>query len=383
MVKVVVTGISIHTCLGDTKSTWNGIHQGISGLKTLQPFASCCHLPLGLIAAQPSQPHQLTLQLIRALCLNSKIKIPGEDIGVVIGSSRGCQSQWEVLLQQRSSLNFEAKKISTPSWLQTLPYQPATITAGFLGASGLVFSPVNACATGLVAIAQGYELIKHKRCSQVVVGAVETPITPLTIAGFSNMKALAKQRCDPFGRQRDGFVLAEGGAMLLLETEKSALARQAKIYGEILGWGMNCDAEAMIAPEAKAKTAIKAIEKCLQVARLKPQQIDYIHAHGTATILNDQREAKIIAEIFPHFPKVSSTKGATGHTLGASGAIAMALNFLSLDKQILLPNIAFSPAEFELNFCQQSHNYSLQNMLCFSFGFGGQNVIIAMGKYKN
>ena len=383
MVKVVVTGISIQSCLGDTKSTWNGICQGISGIKIHQPFAFFSPLPLGLIDSQPAKLSELTLQLIRALCLDAKINLPAKDIGIVIGSSRGCQSQWEMLLQQLSSPDFQPQNISTPSWLQTLPYQPATISADFLGAAGVVFSPANACATGLAAIAQGYELIKQKRCSQVVVGAVETPVTPLTLAGFSKMKALAKRRCDPFGSQRDGFVLAEGGAMLLLETEESALARQVQIYGEILGWGMNCDAETITAPEAQAKTAMKALEKCLQLAGLHPQQIDYIHAHGTATILNDQREAKIIEDIFPHFPKVSSTKGATGHTLGASGAIATALNFLSLKKQILLPNVAFSPSEFKLNFCQHSRNYYLQNMLCFSFGFGGQNVIIAMGKYNN
>ncbi len=216
-----------------------------------------------------------------------------------------------------------------------------------------------------------------------MVGAVETPITPLTIGGFTQMKALAQEKSDPFGVNRDGFVLAEGGAMLLLETLNSAVARGAKIYGEILGWRINCDAQAMTAPEAKAKTAIKAIEKCLHLAQLKPQQIDYIHTHGTATILNDQREAKIIQQLFPHLPKVSSTKGATGHTLGASGAIATALNFLSLEKQILLPNIACSPSPFQLNLCPYSRNYSLQNMLCFSFGFGGQNAIVAMGKYNN
>ena len=195
------------------------------------------------------------------------------------------------------------------------------------------------------------------------------------------MKALAQSQCDPFGKNRDGFVLAEGGAMLLLETEESALHRQAQIYGELLGWGLNCDAQTMTAPEAEATTAIKAIEKCLNMAQLQPQEIDYIHAHGTATILNDQREAKIIAQLFAHFPYISSTKGATGHTLGASGAIATALNFLSVQKQVLLPNIAYSPPNFKLNFCQASCNYSLQNMLCFSFGFGGQNAIIAMKKY--
>ena len=147
-------------------------------------------------------------------------------------------------------------------------------------------SPANACATGLVAVIQGYELIKRGLCSQVIVGAVETPITPLTIVGFKQMKALAGKHCDPFGYQRDGLVLGEGGAMLLLETKESALHRNAKIYGEISGWGLNCDAYGMTAPTSSGETPIKAIDKALKMANLRPKQIDFIHAHGTGTILN-------------------------------------------------------------------------------------------------
>jgi 3-oxoacyl-[acyl-carrier-protein] synthase II len=380
MSKVVVTGISIYSCLGNTPATWSAICQGMTGIKIYQPFDAYSPLPLGLINSQPSSIRELTLQLIQDLSSDAKIELPSPDIGIVIGSSRGCQSHWEQYLQL-SSRQSNTPQAFSPPWLETLPSQPARVCAQYLGASQIVSSPANACATGLVAIAQGYELIQQQRCSQVVVGAVETPITPLTIAGFSSMKALAQSKCDPFGRDRDGFVLAEGGAMLLLETEESALNRQATIYGEILGWGINCDAQAMTAPEAEAQTAIKAIAKCLNMAQLQPQDIDYIHAHGTATMLNDQREAKIVEQIFPHHPFVSSTKGATGHTLGASGAIATALNLLSLQKQILLPNISYSPLDFPLNFCQISDYYPLENMLCFSFGFGGQNVIIVMGKY--
>ncbi len=329
--------------------------------------------------------------MIQALSLDSKINFPNSKIGVVIGSSRGCQSQWEQFLQtpslnsnQQSVLNsFSSPQNQTYSWLETLPYQPATICANFLGALGIVSSPANACATGLVAIAQGYELIQQQRCSQVVVGAVETPVTPLTIAGFTKMKALAKQKCDPFGKLRDGFVLAEGGAMLLLESEDSAIARQAKIYGEILGWGMTCDAQAMTAPSNQINSAVKAIEQCLKVAHLQPNQIDYIHAHGTGTILNDQQEAKIISHLFSHSPYISSSKSNTGHTLGASGAIASALSLLSLQQQIVLPHLNYSPTNFNLNLASQASCVdSIENLLCFSFGFGGQNVIIAITQWQ-
>ncbi|MBL1210191.1 beta-ketoacyl-ACP synthase [Geminocystis sp. GBBB08] len=380
MVKVVVTGISLISCLGDKNATWRGIIEGISGIKFSQPFDFFPPLPLGLINSLPSSVSNLTTQLIEEVCLDGNIFPPLNDTAVVIGSSRGCQSQWEVFLSLLSSQKIETISLFSPDWLQTLPHQPAIITANYLQTSASVFSPANACATGLVAIAKGYELIKQQKCERVIVGAVETPITPLTIAGFTQMKALSYQGCYPFATIRDGFVLGEGGAMLILETEELARSRDAKIYGEILSWGMSCDADTMTSPEMGGKTAMKTIRKCLYRGGLQPKEIDYIHAHGTGTILNDQREAKIINELFCHAPKISSTKGATGHTLGASGAMATALSLMSLKKQILLPNISSSPLNFDLNFCQKSSNYSLNKMLCFSFGFGGQNIILAMGK---
>lgn len=372
MVKVVVTGISIVSSLGNTEATWQGVINGVSGIQFRQPFDYFPPLPLALINSHPAFMEDVTSILIRDLLDRSNLELPLTDTGVVMGSSRGCQSHWE------NFLSSEKSRFSPP-WLDTLPCQPSTIVANYIQSSSIVLSPTNACATGLVAIAQGYELIKQKRCERVIVGAVETPITPLTMTGFRQMKALSDSGCDPFGKARNGFVLGEGGAMLMLETEALAKSRQAKIYGEILAWGMSCDAQGMTAPEKEGYTAIRSIEQCLQRSRIQPHEIDYIHAHGTGTILNDQREAKIIRHLFPHNPKVSSTKGVTGHTLGASGAIGTALSLLSLDKQILLPNTRLSPSEFELNFCTKSEKYPLNKMLCFSFGFGGQNAVISIG----
>ncbi|WP_373479469.1 beta-ketoacyl-ACP synthase [Geminocystis sp.] len=381
MVKVVVTGISLISCLGDINLTWKGIINGMSGIKFSQPFNYFPPLPLGLINDQPSSIENITPKLIKNLCLDSNIFPPLNDTAVVIGSSRGCQSQWEVFLSTKSWQKSKEIQHFSPSWLETLPCQPSIITAKYIQTLSSVFSPANACATGLVAIAQGYELIKQKRSKRVIVGAVETPITPLTIAGFTQMKALSKNGCYPFAIHRDGFVLGEGGAMLMLETEELAKSRGSKIYGEILGWGMSCDAEGMTSPSVDGKTAIKTIQQCLKRSNLQTKDIDYINAHGTGTILNDQREAKIIHELFSHAPKVSSTKGATGHTLGASGVMAVALSLMSLKKQVLLPNLNLLPLDFGLNFCQQSRQYQLSKMLCFSFGFGGQNAVISIGKY--
>ncbi len=370
----MVTGVSLFTCLGNTQDTWQKILDGVSGVKTQQPFSFIPPLPLGMIDKQPTSIHDLTKILIQQLCQDAKIIPPQDKIGVIVGSSRGCQSQWE------SFLSPPSPDFSSFSWLQTLPSQPALIIAQYLQTQGFVSAPANACATGMVAIALGYELIRQNRCSQVVVGGIESAITPLTITGFNQMKALSQRGCFPFAIARDGFALGEGGALLLLETEVSALTRGAKIYGEILGWGMSCDAIAMTAPESTGNTAINTIQTCLKNSHLTPHDIDYIHAHGTGTILNDQREAQIIKHLFPHYPYVSSTKGFIGHTLGASGAIASAFNFLALDKQILLANTTNLTLDFNLNFVKQVYNYPLKNILCFSFGFGGQNVVIAIGK---
>lgn len=372
--KVVVTGIALKTCLGDASQTWKSISEGKSGIKIAQPFAFLPPLPLGLINSNPSLINELTFALISEILQDANLSIPLHDTAVVIGSSRGCQGHWENINTQRI-IDNNPHIINYP-WLETLPCHPSAIVANFIQTKSSVFAPMNACATGLVAIAQGYELIQLGLCSQVIVGAVETPITPLTIAGFNQMKALAKTGCYPFDKNREGLVLGEGGAMLVLETEKIALNRGAKIYGEIKGLGMSCDAENMTAPAVKADTVINMIQKSLWKFQVNTENIDYIHAHGTATCLNDAREAEIITSLFPNYPFVSSTKGAIGHTIGASGAISTALSLISQQKQQLLPNIGGKNSEFDLNLVSQSHNYKLNNIINFSFGFGGQNTMI-------
>ena len=377
MNQVVVTGISIQSCLGNTHNTWENILQKKSGITIAQPFEHLPPLSLGLITKnKPQITSHLTKELIIDLWSDSSIDTANDDIGVVIGSSRGCQSQWEQFLAIGDAITKELE--FTLPWLETLPFEPAKIVAHFVNCRGAVMSPANACATGLVSVIQGYELIKRSLCSQVVVGAVETPVTPLTIVGFKNMKALAQNRCDPFGDDRDGLVLGEGGAMLLLETKESALARGAKIYGEITGWGLNCDANRMTAPSSTGETSIKAIKNALAMGDIAPEKIDFIHAHGTGTTLNDRLEAKIINQLFPHSPWVASTKAYTGHTLGASGAIAIALNFLALDQQKLFPHLNYSENKLNVNLSPDDRDYPLRNMLCFSFGFGGQNAVVAI-----
>ena len=237
-----------------------------------------------------------------------------------------------------------------------------------------------ACATGIWALARGYELIKTRRCDRVIAGAVEAPITPLTLAAFERMGALAKTGCYPFDRDREGLVLGEGGAMFVLETAELAARRQAKIYGKIKGFGLTCDAHHISAPKTTRGSAARAVKQALERGNLKPQDIDYIHAHGTSTILNDRHEAQLIQNVFPQKVAVSSTKGATGHTLGASGAIGTALTLMAFDSGYLPPCVGLSNPEFDLDIVAQARQAKINHAMCFSFGFGGQNAVIALSK---
>jgi 3-oxoacyl-[acyl-carrier-protein] synthase II len=238
-----------------------------------------------------------------------------------------------------------------------------------------------ACATGIWAIAQAAYLVETGQCQQALAGAVETPITPLTLAGFKQMGALARTGAYPFDRHREGLVLGEGAAVLVLESAELARQRAAKIYGQVFGFGLTCDAYHAIAPEPGARSAIAAVKQCLDRSNLVPADIDYIHAHGTATQLNDRHEAQLIQYLFPQGVPVSSTKGATGHTLGASGAMGAAFCLMALQHQLLPPCVGLQAPEFDLDLVTAPRSGEIQQVLCFSFGFGGQNAVLALGKF--
>lgn len=374
--KVVVSGVGLMSCLGNTRATWEKMSRGLSGIKLCQPYDFLSSYPFGLINQQPSNIEAITIKVVKETLQCAGLTPPMEDMGVVVGSSRGCQGDWEIFARQ-----WLENQCPPHHWLMNLPCQPSSITARYVGSFAPVFAPMAACATGIGAIAQGYELIKQGYCQRVIAGAVEAPITPLTIVGFEKMKALGKTGCYPFAKEREGMVLGEGGAMIVMETEASALQRGAKIYGEIKGWGMTCDAGGMTAPEESANSAIYAIERCLSQGNLLPEDINHIQTHGTATELNDHREALLINKLFPHRPKVNHTKASIGHTLGASSAIATSLTLLSISQQQLLTNYQQKKPAYDLNWINKTENYITNNSLCFSFGFGGQNAVICLGKY--
>jgi len=381
LVRVVVTGIALVSSLGkNLETSWRNLLLGKTGIKLHQPFPELGMIPLGLIAEKPFSLNTLTEILVTSALQDAQLVAPLPDCGVVIGSSRSYQASWELMAQQ---VYQQEAGLNLDDWLNTLPQMNAIAVARQIGSTGAVLAPMAACATGISAIAQATMLIKTGQYQQVITGAIETPITPLTIAGFRQMGALAKTGAYPFDLQREGLVLGEGGAVFILESAELATQRQARIYGEILGFGLTADAYHGTSPQPEGKSAIVAIKQCLERSHILPTDIDYIHTHGTATQLNDRMESKIIQSLFPAKLAISSTKGSTGHTLGASGALGVAFSLMALQEQILPPCVGLKQPEYNLNFIISAQESKIQQVLCLSFGFGGQNAVIALGNLKN
>ena len=377
MVRVVVTGIGLVSALGKSLETnWQNLLLGKTGIKLHQIFPELGIIPLGLIGEKPSLLNPLTEILVTSALQDAQLITPLIDCAVVIGSSRSYQASWEIMARQ---MYQEEAESNLDNWLNTLPQMNAIAVARQIGSTAAILAPMAACATGIWAIAQATMLIKTGQYQRVITGAIEAPITPLTIAGFRQMGALAKTGAYPFDLQREGLVIGEGGAILILESAELATQRQAKIYGEILGFGMTADAYHGNSPEPEGKSAIIAIKQCLERSQISPTDIHYIHTHGTATQLNDRMETKIIQHLFPPKLAISSTKGSTGHTLGASGALGVAFSLMALKNQILPPSVGLQQPEFNLNFITSAQASKIQQVLCFSFGFGGQNAVIALG----
>ncbi len=416
---VVVTGIGLVSALGSLENSWTRLLAGESGIEHHQPFLELEPRPLALIDAKPADLITLIRRVLADALLDADLTLPIPDCGIAIGSSRGFQSNLEQLLREGSSatdcvtdvtdVKDRRKKeegtgkkekgrefllpdaqlpipnaqfpMPNSEFVNFLPHMGAIAVAREIGSTGPVLAPMAACATAIWSIAQAVDLIQTGQCQRAIAGAVETPITPLTLTGFNQMGALAKTGCYPFDQNREGLVLGEGGALFVLESADLAMRRGAKIYGKVSGFGLTNDACYANAPEVGGKSAIAAVNQCLKRSNLSAFEIDYIHAHGTATELNDQHEALLIQKLFPFGVAVSSTKGATGHTLGASGALGIAFSLMSIKKQILLPCAGMRKPGFELDFVRCARSTKVRNAVCLSFGFGGQNAAIALTQY--
>ncbi len=352
MAGIAVTGIGLATILGgDRPSTWQNLLAGEA-----RAIAPAVAVPLP--TENRPRVEQLALRVAQEALADAGYGPPLTDWGLVVGSSRAYQADLENLL--RSGTDVAA-------FGRLWPGQLASTLARELGIGGPVHGLSNACATGNWAIAQGAHLLAHH--PRVLVVAAEAPISPLTLAGFRQLGALAKTQLRPFDRDRDGLVVAEGAAALVLEAKTGG-------YAQVLGWGCTADAGHITRPTGDGIS--HALHKCLSLAKIPADAVSLIQAHGTGTRLNDAREAAWIATQFPHHPWVWASKGATGHALGATALIEAALASLALHHSVIPPSPGTQYPIYQ-PYAQKAIAQPLAVLLNLSLGFGGQNAIVALG----
>lgn len=309
----------------------------------------------------------------------------GARVGVVLGSGIGGAAAWEkqhhVLLEQGS------RKVSA----LLIPMLAVNMSAGYVamefGARGPNFVTATACASGATAVGAARELLRSGRCDVVITGGTEACLIPSIISGFQQMGALSERRdrptaaSRPFDVDRDGFVPAEGAAVLVLERPESARARGARVRAHISGYGASADAYNATAPEPQGAGAELALRAALDDAGVAPGSVDHVNAHGTSTPLNDLMEARLIRRVLGDRPAVTSVKGVTGHSLGASGAIEVAIAALTVENGLIPPtaNLDSQDPEIDLDVvAKEARPADVEVAVSNSFGFGGQNAVLLL-----
>ena len=285
------------------------------------------------------------------------------------------------------------KKIGLRSIIRLMPNAPSGQVAIEFGARGRAKSDATACASGLDSLFDAFMYIKSNRADVMISGGTEASLIPFALASFGNMMALSKRNNEPekasrpFSLDRDGFVMGEGAVILILEELKHALARQAPIYAEVIGGGASCDATHIVAPDEHGAGAARAMRAALQDANLDASQVDYIHAHGTSTPLNDARETLALKTVFgAHAYKlqISSSKSMVGHLLGAAGALGAAVTALSFQSQKIHPtiNLHTPDPQCDLDYVPNvARNAKLTHAMVEALGFGGHNTVLVMKNY--
>lgn len=325
---------------------------------------------------------------------DSKLEITDDnagDIGVWLGSGIGGMETFEN--QYRNLLEKGPRRVSPFFVPMMIPDMAAGQVSIFLGAKGINSCTVTACATGTNSIGDAFKVIERGDAIAMITGGAEAPITELAVAGFCSNTALSTNTdpstaSRPFDKNRDGFVIGEGAGVVVLEELEHAIARGAKIYAEVVGYGASGDAYHITAPAQDGSGATRSMQQAIADANIEPSAIDYINAHGTSTYYNDMLETLAIHNVFgDHASKlaVSSTKSMTGHMLGAAGGIEAIFSALALQQNIVPPtiNLQEQAEECDLDYVPNEArkmivNYALSN----SFGFGGHNATLVFKKYE-
>lgn len=409
--RCVITGLGAVTPLGNTvEEYWNGLKNGVCGIDYIKKFDTTDYKVKIAAEIKDFDPEQYMtkkdvkrndLFAIYALAAgvqafeDSKLDMEKEDadrIGVIVGSGVGGLMTME---DQVKRLTDKGPSRVSPLFItMTIGNMAAGNIAIRVGAKGVCEDIVTACATGTNAIGTAFRNIKHGYLDACIAGGAEGAICGIGVAGFTNLTALSteedpKKACRPFDKERNGFVMGDGSGILVLEELEHALARGAKIYGEVVGYGATADAYHVTLPEPTGEGAAKAMKFAMQEAGITPEQVGYINAHGTSTHANDVGETKAIKlamgeECAKNIP-ISSTKSMTGHLLGAAGAIEAIACVKALEEGFLPPTINYHTPdeECDLDYIPnvgreaKEAEYALSN----SLGFGGHNGVLCFKKW--
>jgi len=408
--RVVVTGLGLITPLGTgIQKTWEGICKGASGIDRITTF-DASEFPVQIAGEvkdfnpedfiERKEIKKMDVFIQYALSAGSMaiedagLKITEENadrVGVIVGAGIGGIHTIE---RYHSVLLENGQRRISPFFI---PMLITNLAAGQIsmrfGARGPNSCVTTACAAGTHAIGDSFKIIQRGDADAMIAGGSESAITPLTIAGFANMKALSSRNdtpqkaSRPFDVERDGFVIAEGAGIVVLEELEVALARRAKIYAEVIGYGMTADAYHMTAPDPEGRGVVNCMRVALRDAGIAPEAVNYINAHGTSTPYNDKHETNAIKHVFGehvHRLAVSSTKSMTGHLLGAAGGVEAAFCALALSEGIIPPTINYEhpDPECDLDYVpNHARHIDLENVISNSFGFGGTNACIVLKKY--
>lgn len=409
--RVVITGMSAITPIGTgTEEYWKALLNGVSGVGPLTHFDTTDYTTT--IAAQINDfdPEQYMerkeakrmdrfVQFSVAASLlavkDSGLEITDDNaprVGTLIGSGIGGTSTWEE--QHRILIERGPRRVSPFFVPMLISDMAAGMVSILTGAKGPNLGIVTACATATHSIGEAAHIIRRGEADVMIAGGSEAAITPMAVAGFCAARALStrnddpKHACRPFDLNRDGFIMGEGAGTVIVEALDHALARGAKIYGEIIGFGMSGDAYHITAPAPGGEGAARSMAAALSSAGIKPEQVDYINAHGTSTEENDKLETTAIKTVFgdqAYKVAISSTKSMTGHLLGAAGAVEAIACLCAMRDSIVPPTMNYETPdpECDLDYVPNAaRKMDVRIAMSNSFGFGGHNATLVFAKYE-
>lgn len=409
--RVVVTGIGAVTPLGnDVFTTWNNIKNGVSGIGPATFDIEKVDVKIAAEvkgfapeefmdkkeARRMGRYSQFAVAASKMAVKDAGIRI-GEDIqpervGVWIGSGIGGLGEFEE--QHRKFIEKGQRRVNPFTIPMFIPDMAAGQVSIEIGAKGINNCSVTACASGANSIGDAFRVIQKGDAEMIIAGGTEATITEMTVAGFSNMTALSKNpdpktASRPFDKNRDGFVIGEGAGIVVLEELEHAVARGARIYGEVVGYGATGDAHHITTPAPEGEGAQRAMKLAIADAGIAPEQVDYINAHGTSTNYNDLYETLAIKEVFKEHAytlSVSSTKSMTGHLLGATGAIEAIFSLLAIKEGVIPPTINYETPDEQLDLDyvpNVAKKKDVEVVLSNSLGFGGHNATLLFKKFSN